>query len=86
MPARPAARTAAGRSDPEVIPDAEWVVFTRETPTDPMVHVGTVRADDETGARERAASLFPSVDARWLCPADAIDRDGSTTLDRGELP
>ncbi|QSG06992.1 rSAM-partnered protein [Halapricum desulfuricans] len=84
MPVRPAARTAADRSDPEVIPDAEWAVFTRETPTDPMVHTGTVRADDETDARERAASLFPGVDARWLCPADVIDRDVSTAIEGGE--
>ncbi len=84
MPARPTAPTTNGRDADEAIPATEWVVFTRETPTDPMVHTGTVRADDETDARERAASLFPSVDTRWLCPADAIDRDGSTPLEAGE--
>ncbi|MCU4718310.1 rSAM-partnered protein [Halapricum hydrolyticum] len=83
MPVRPAARTTAGRNGSGTIPATEWVVFTRETPTDPMVHTGTLRADDEADARERAASLFPGVDARWLCPADAIDRDGST-LEAGE--
>jgi len=84
MPARPTARTTNGRDADEATPAQEWVVFTRETPTDPMVHAGIVRAADETDARERAASLFPSVNARWLCPADAIDRDGSMPLEAGE--
>lgn len=84
MPARPAARTTAGRNGSGTIPATEWVVFTRETPMDPMVHTGTLRADDETDARERAASLFPGVDARWLCPADAMDRDGPTRIEAGE--
>ena len=84
MPARPTAQTTHGRDANGTIPAQAWIVFTRETPTDPMVHTGTVRADDETDARERAASLFPGVDARWLCPADAIDRDGSMPLEAGE--
>ncbi|QSG15599.1 rSAM-partnered protein [Halapricum desulfuricans] len=84
MPARPTARTTDGRDADGTIPAKEWVVFTRETPTDPAVHTGTVRADDEIDARERAASLFPGVAARWLCPADAIDRDSSTPLEAGE--
>jgi len=83
MPARPAARTA-GRNRSGTIPAEEWAVFTRETPTDPMVHTGTVRAADEAEARERAVSLFPDVDARWICPTDALGRDVSASLDGGE--
>lgn len=54
----------------------EWAVFVRETPTGSTTHVGTVRAIDEETAVERARQLYPDVQARWLCPVDALARDG----------
>lgn len=84
MPARPTTRSTGVQDASGAVPDGEWVVFTRETPTDPMVHSGTVRATDETDARERVETLFPNVAARWLCPASAIDRDDASPITAGE--
>jgi 1,2-phenylacetyl-CoA epoxidase PaaB subunit len=85
MPARPTTRSTDDNAS-GAVPDEEWAVFTRETPTDPMIHAGSVRASDEAEARERVESLFPDVAARWICPTTAIDRGETAPLTAGEAP
>lgn len=56
--------------------DREWEVFLRESPGEPMQHVGSVSAATAETARAHAERLFGRfADALWLCPADAVDRE-----------
>lgn len=58
----------------------EWEVFVRETPDEPMTHVGSVSAANADVARDNATALFGRfADDLWLCPADAIERDREVT-------
>ena len=50
----------------------EWEVFVREAVEEPLRHVGSVTAAEESTAREQADALFEDVAALWLCPADAV--------------
>lgn len=65
----------------------EWEVFYRETPAEPLRHVGSVSAPTESVAREQASSLFDrEAHSVWLCPAAEVarfaDRDlGATYVD-----
>lgn len=65
-------------------PDGEWEVFVREAAEEPLVHVGSVTAEDAEGAREQADALFEECVALWLCPAAAVTRYADTALTPGE--
>lgn len=67
-------RTAADGS-------AEWEVFVRESPDDPLCHAGSVTAPTAAVAREQAERLFDwTAAATWLCPADAVVREPTRSL------
>ncbi|ESP89844.1 Htur_1727 family rSAM-partnered candidate RiPP [Candidatus Halobonum tyrrellensis] len=66
-------RDAAGR---------EWEVFVRPDGADPLRHVGSVSAPSVGVAYEQAETLFAwCADDVWLCPADAVERYSTHTLD-----
>ncbi|MFW5956221.1 MAG: Htur_1727 family rSAM-partnered candidate RiPP [Halorhabdus sp.] len=62
----------------------EWEVFVRDAVEEPLRHVGSVTAADQSAAREQADALFEDVAALWFCPAEAVLRDTVTTLTPGE--
>jgi len=58
----------------------EWEVFLRESPDEPMTHVGSVSAATADAAREDAAALFGRfADDLWLCPAAEVTREREVT-------
>jgi rSAM-partnered protein len=53
----------------------EWELFVRSDGSDPMRHVGSVRAADEEGAYELATRLFAwHAEDVWVCPSSAVTR------------
>ena len=61
----------------------EWELFYRESPPEPLIHVGSVSAPTAEIAREQASKLFGEADALWLCPADETVRLQSEGLGVG---
>lgn len=67
--------------------ELEWEVFVREGDDDPLRHVGSVSAPSADVAYERATKLFAwYADDIWLCPADAVRRYSTHTLDDDAEP
>ncbi|MCQ4332662.1 Htur_1727 family rSAM-partnered candidate RiPP [Natronomonas sp. F2-12] len=61
----------------------EWELFVRSDGSDPMRHVGSVRAADAEGAYELATRLFAwHAEDVWVCPSAAVTR--YTTHDLAE--
>lgn len=59
----------------------EWELFARESPSEPLRHVGSVSAPTVDVARKQATSLFGDrIAALWICPADETRRFQSTEL------
>jgi rSAM-partnered protein len=53
----------------------EWELFVRSDGSDPMRHVGSVRAADAEGAYELASRLFAwHADDVWVCPSASMTR------------
>lgn len=59
----------------------EWEVFRRDAIDEPLVHVGSVTAPSAEGGHEQAATLFGDAAGLWLCPADAVARFETATLE-----
>ncbi|GGC59717.1 hypothetical protein GCM10007209_22270 [Haloferax sulfurifontis] len=74
------------RRRPRIDGTRQWEVFYRDTPTEPMRHVGSVTAPSEDLATEQARTLFGDGgdgdgDADlWLAPADEFLRLGGNDL------
>ncbi|MFC6723075.1 Htur_1727 family rSAM-partnered candidate RiPP [Halobium palmae] len=62
--------------------EREWEVFVRDAEDDPLRHIGSISAPGVDIAYEQATKLFAwySTDI-WLCPADAVARYSTHTLD-----
>ena len=62
--------------------DLEWEVFVREAAEEPLRHVGSVSAPTVGVAYEQATTLFGQfANDIWLCPAGAVSRYSTHTLD-----
>lgn len=62
--------------------DPEWEVFVRDMTEAPLQHVGSISAPTAAVAYEQATKLFAWYAADlWLCPADAVARYSTHTLD-----
>ncbi len=60
----------------------EWELFVRESASDPLRHVGSVRAHDVEEAYELGTRLFAwYADDLWICPADSVTRYSTHDLD-----
>ncbi|MEY7847588.1 Htur_1727 family rSAM-partnered candidate RiPP [Natrarchaeobius sp. A-rgal3] len=74
-------------SDERANPLPQWEVFVRHREAEPMCHVGSVAAENESNAHEHASTLFDwyAVDV-WVCPAAAVGRysSRSTSIDPDE--
>ncbi|QZP39655.1 Htur_1727 family rSAM-partnered candidate RiPP [Halobaculum magnesiiphilum] len=78
-------RVDAARAD-----DApEWEVFHRESPADPLRHVGSVTAASSDVAHEQASTLFPDASTLWLTRSDRVarfsDRDLGAEYDATDM-
>jgi rSAM-partnered protein len=62
--------------------EREWEVFVRDATKKPLRHVGSISAPSAEVAYEQASKLFAwyATDV-WLCPADAVSRYSTHTLD-----
>jgi rSAM-partnered protein len=59
---------------------AEWEVFLRTEPTEPLFHAGSVTAATAEAAHEHADALFEDAESIWLCPTDDVARFTARTL------
>lgn len=72
---------------PRGVGEPEWEVFLREDETDPLRHVGSVSAPSADVAHEEATKLFGwCVRDVWVCPAEAVRRYSTHTLDGDAEP
>jgi len=77
-PAERVAVAERARADDETA----FEVFVRDDADDPLRHVGSVAAEDETTAYERATRLFAwHADDVWVAPAGAFGRFTTHDLD-----
>jgi rSAM-partnered protein len=82
----PAERVAVAQR-PRADDGTAFEVFVREDAEDPLRHVGSVTAEDETTAYERAARLFAwHADDVWVAPAGAFERFTTHDLDAEAAP
>jgi rSAM-partnered protein len=58
----------------------EWEAFVRTGSDESLRHVGSVTAPTAETAHEHAGTLFPGVEALWLCPTDEVVRFATRTL------
>lgn len=82
------------KSDREKVPSGrrapdgrEWEVFIRDEASDPLRHVGSVRAPGPDHAHESASRLFGwyATDI-WVVPADTVHRYVGETLSDDARP
>lgn len=77
----PAERVTVARR-PRADDETAFEVFVREDADEPLRHVGSVAAEDESGAYERATRLFAwHADDVWVAPAGAFERFTTHDLD-----
>jgi rSAM-partnered protein len=77
----PAERVTVARR-PRADDETAFEVFVREDADEPLRYVGSVAAEDESGAYERATRLFAwYADDVWVAPAGAFERFTTRGLD-----
>ena len=82
----PAERVAVAQR-PRADDETAFEVFVRDDADEPLRHVGSVAAEDETDAYERATRLFAwHADDVWVAPAGAFDRFTTHGLDADADP
>ncbi|MFB6162259.1 MAG: Htur_1727 family rSAM-partnered candidate RiPP [Halococcoides sp.] len=67
--------------------ETEWELFVRQRSSEALTHVGSVSAPSVEVAYEQATTLFGwAATDIWVCPADAMTRFVTDTLEETAEP